>query len=135
MKANIPPEKFGSIEFFTNDPKIIRDEVMLVNSRRQYLGYNKISADDRFRLLNLLKASDDAIRCLAAMGEYGIQSIEDKLLQFIKCNFAELDQVDDITPENALNFEYVNCGLKANNRCPYGKKFCIIKKLSDILKS
>lgn len=116
-------------EFFCHNSNLTTDKIMLINSQR-YIGFNSISADQRFRFLNLLKVSDEAMRCISAMGQYNINDINAKLVQFIRCNFAELDQVDDITEDNVLNFEYVNCGFKGNNHCPFAKKFCVIKTKS-----
>jgi hypothetical protein len=113
-------------EFFIAENNLTTDPVMLITNRK-YLAMRDIPANDRMRILNLLKVSDQAMRCIASMGQYGIHDMNDKLCRFIKCNFGELDHVDDITDDNALNFEYVNCGFKMNNRCPWGKSFCVIK--------
>jgi len=121
------------MELFNSSPGLTVDDIVVVVKNpniphgNQYMGISKIDADQRNRLLNCLKTSDSALKCLTAMGEYGITRIDDKLIQFIKCNFGELDAVDDITADNALNFEYVNCGFKGNNHCPWSKKFCVRK--------
>ena len=113
-------------EFFTTESDLTHDRVMAVTSHN-YTGLQQMPASEIIRIINTLKVSDQAMRCIASMGKYEINTMNDKLVRFIRCNFAELNHVDDITDDNMLNFEYVNCGFKGNNHCPWAKSFCVIK--------
>lgn len=126
------------LEFF-HDHSRLTAEPEMVKHNTQYLPLNgMLSENAAHRIVLLLLAHPKAREVVIKMRLNGIENTIGIVRQFIACNWDALEQIPDISDDNSLNFEYVDCGHKgANRRCPYStpldpKPYCIIKSLLNI---
>ncbi len=106
---------------------------------RQYVGLTSALSRERAHEIVLLLLENRRSRpVILKMRENGINSDIAIVRQFIACNWDALEVLPDISDDNQLNFEYVDCGNKgANRRCPFStpgdpKPYCIIKSLYNV---
>jgi len=125
-------------EFF-NHKSNLTSEPAMVKVNNEYLPLaDVLSSNTINRIIALLMNNNKSRAIIIKMHEFGITSDVAIIRNFIRCNWDALERLPDISDDNHLNFEYVNCGYKgANHKCPHSvpgdpKPFCIIKSLYNI---
>jgi len=101
----------------------------------EYKPFSKLKQNMNFVLVmfGLLTASPKESVIIKKMINNGITDRGEIVEQFVKCNLAAINSIDDIDENGNINSEYVECGFKgANKKCPFSKEgdpkpYCIKK--------
>jgi hypothetical protein len=126
------------IEFF-NHHSSLTPEPDMVKKDGRYFSLSEILTNQEAQcILQMLMENRKSREIIMKMREYGITGSIALVRRFKACNWDKLERIPDISNENQLAFEYVECGFKgANNRCPFSapldpKPFCVIKNTFNI---
>ncbi len=126
------------IEFFNHHSNLtLEGEMAKVDNN--YVPVSGLLDENTTHRIMLILISDRRTRDIVMkMKLDGLSSDVEIIKQFKVCNWDVLDALPDITDEDKMNFEYVDCGSKgANRRCPFSKDgdpkpYCIVKTRLNI---
>lgn len=117
-----------SIEFYFSMNHTFEQVIYLrFSMRSEWIRYNDLTPIEIDEIFNRCMADTKARTALLHLSRAGFNGDKKAALeQFIMCNWTEIDQIYDITPQR-LNFERVPCPFK-NTKCPFkGKGIVCIK--------
>ncbi len=112
------------IEFYKDHTGTFKPVLYFKFEGANFEDFDKLTPEEIETIFDHICKFDEAKKALLHLSRFFPGNKKQILLQFISCNWLELDDMVDIT-DTRLNYEFVPCPRRSAGTCEFGCKICM----------